>query len=160
MPDRRPLRFDRLDEVPAEVDRLLLGHRTVGGWTLAQICTHLAAALRLTAEAPPGPGPGATPTEVERAQAINRRRLFRSESFPEGVEMPSPAIHPGPPEADPRAAASALRDAVSRFLDAPGPYPPHPMLGEMDREQWLRFHCIHCAHHLSFALPLDPEADP
>ncbi|QDV32182.1 DUF1569 domain-containing protein [Tautonia plasticadhaerens] len=163
MPDRRPLRFDRLDDVPGEVDRLLLGHRTVGGWSLAQICSHLAAALRLTAEAPSGPGPGpqpspgATPSGGTRAQATYRRLLFRSETFPEGVEMPSLALHPGPPEADPLAAASALRDAVSRFLDAPGPFPEHPMLGAMDREQWLRFHRIHCAHHLSFVLPPAPD---
>jgi hypothetical protein len=157
MPDRRPLTFDRLDDVPAEVDRLLLGHRTVGGWTLAQICTHLASALRLTAEVPPGRQPVPIPPEASREQQINRRLLFRSGRFPEGVEMPTPAIHPGPPDADPRASASALRKAVFQFLVAPGPFPPHPMLGAMDREQWLQFHRLHCAHHLSFALPLSPD---
>jgi hypothetical protein len=71
--------------------------------------------------------------------------------------MPTPAIHPGPPEADPHASAASLREAVSRFLDAPGPFPTHPMLGAMDRGQWLHFHRIHCAHHLSFALPSPPD---
>ena len=157
MPDRRPLRFSQLDEVPADVDRLLLGHETVGGWSLAQICNHLVAALRLTA-LPSGDLLSVTiSTEVERAQRIARRRYFRSEVFPEGIELPIPLLDPGAKDADPRVAAEALRVAISQFLDAKGPFPMHPMLGRMDRDEWRHFHRIHCAHHLSFALPISSD---
>ncbi len=39
---RRPLRFHSFDEIMPDVERLLAGHRTVGHWSLGQICHHLA----------------------------------------------------------------------------------------------------------------------
>ena len=33
------------------------------------------------------------------------------------------------------------------------PPAPHPFFGPLTRAEWTRLHCIHCAHHLSFALP-------
>lgn len=163
MPDRRPLSFDRLDEVPVEVDRLIKGgHRTVGRWTLAQICTHLAASIRLTiAGAALASVTEPPPPAVERARRIARQRFFRSGTFPDGVEMPTEAIAPGPADADPKLAAEALREAIARFLDADGPFPIHPYLGPLDRDEWLAFHRIHCGHHLGFAHPTKagPEDD-
>ena len=41
-PGRRTLRYESLDEVMPDVERLLEGHTTVGNWTLAQICRALA----------------------------------------------------------------------------------------------------------------------
>lgn len=159
MPDRRPLSFARLDDVPVEVDRLLKGHRTVGRWTLAQICAHLAASIRLTSKEEALSTPEPPSPAVERAQRIARKRFFRSGRFPEGAEIPTEAIAPGPPDADPTLAAEALREAVARFLETAGPFPSHPYLGPLDRDEWLNFHRIHCAHHLGFALPsgTDPE---
>ena len=43
--ERRALSFTSLAEVMPEVDRLFQGHRTVGNWSLGQICNHLAGAL-------------------------------------------------------------------------------------------------------------------
>ena len=43
---RRTLRFNSLDEVMPEVERLLKGHSTVGTWSLAQICRHLSTVMR------------------------------------------------------------------------------------------------------------------
>ena len=45
MDGRRTLAFSSLDEVMPEVDRLLLGHKTIGNWSLAQICNHLSGAI-------------------------------------------------------------------------------------------------------------------
>ena len=44
-PGRRAIQFESLDEIMPEVDRLLEGHTTVGNWSLAQICRHLATVL-------------------------------------------------------------------------------------------------------------------
>ena len=46
MAERRNLSFSRLDEVMPDVDRLLAGHRTVGNWSLGQICNHLAKGIQ------------------------------------------------------------------------------------------------------------------
>jgi len=45
-PGRRTLRYESLDEVMPDVERLLEGHTTVGTWSLAQICRHLATVMR------------------------------------------------------------------------------------------------------------------
>ena len=50
MARRRALKFDSLDQVMPEVDRLLQGHTLGGHWTLAQICQHLANSMRRTVE--------------------------------------------------------------------------------------------------------------
>jgi hypothetical protein len=34
-----------------------------------------------------------------------------------------------------------------------GPVIPHPSIGPLTKAEWDRFHLIHCAHHLSFAIP-------
>ena len=45
---------------------------------------------------------------------------------------------------------------IERFRSSPGPFDAHPLVGRMTPRQWEQFHCVHCAHHLSFALPLAP----
>jgi Protein of unknown function (DUF1569) len=146
MAERRDLTFANLDDVMPEVGRLLAGHTTVGRWTLGQICNHVAAALRLTLEAPP------TPAEPTREQRVARRLFFRSGRFPEGMEAPIPVLQPQL-GLDAATEAEALRVAIGRFASASGPFPAHPVLGPLTKEEWIRFHCLHCAHHLGFAVP-------
>ena len=145
MPDRRALTFANFDEGMPEVERLLAGHSTVGRWTLGQILYHLATAIRLMTE-----GSSASPGRT-MPEAI-RRRFFRAGRFPEGVEAPLAELLP-PPDRDARAEAEALRTAIGQFASATGPFANHPLLGPLTKDEWARFHCIHCAHHLSFALP-------
>ena len=52
MAERRYLEFTSLDDVMPDVERLLAGHVTVGGWSLGQIFHHVATAIRLTLDAP------------------------------------------------------------------------------------------------------------
>jgi Protein of unknown function (DUF1569) len=49
---RLTLHFNSFDEVMPDVDRLLEGHSTVGGWPLAQICRHLATIARRVVDMP------------------------------------------------------------------------------------------------------------
>lgn len=46
---------------------------------------------------------------------------------------------------------------IARFAAFAEPLPAHPHLGPMTRDEWGRFHCLHCAHHLSFVVP---DRDP
>jgi hypothetical protein len=142
---QRHLTFTDLKDVMPEVERLLAGHRTVGRWSLGQICHHLATAIRLTLDTP------ARPAGPTREQDIARRLFFRQGRFPEGMEAPIPVLLPRP-DRDARTEAEALRDAITRLVSAPGPLPGHPRLGPLTKEEWVRFHCMHCAHHLVFAV--------
>ena len=152
MAGRRELSYASLDEVMPDVECLLAGYETAGRWSLGQICRHLAVALDRTARTaelmrgrglPGGPSP---------EQAAARDRFFAVGQVPEGMPLPSARLDP-PPGLDDRAEAESLRAAVARLAATPGPFGPHPYLGPLADEDWARFHCVHCAHHLSFARP-------
>jgi hypothetical protein len=145
MPERRMLDFRSLEEVVPEMERLLAGHTTVGQWTLGQILGHLAMSIRLTTRVRPKSPSGASSPAI-------RRNFFRGGRFPEGMEAPHPRLVPGP-ETDCQSAADALRNAIAQWDSAPGPFPDHPLLGSLSRDEWTRFHCMHCAHHLCFVIP-------
>jgi hypothetical protein len=150
MPERRTLDFVQIDQIMPDVERLLDGHTTAGCWTLGQICDHLARGITLTLRKPRG---DATAPEPTREQEDNRRLFFRARSFPEGVALPSRLLEPTA-DLDPRAAAETLRSALDRLASYDSPFPAHPLLGPLTRDEWVAFHCIHCAHHLSFVLPV------
>ncbi len=146
MAQRRAFAFASLDDVMPEVERLLADHVMVSRWTLAQILNHLAGAVRYAATAPP------CPAEPTREQDVLRRRFFLRENFPDGVE--APAILRPPPGLDARTEADSLREAIGHFASRTDPYPAHPRLGPLTGEEWDRFHRMHCAHHLGFAVPV------
>ena len=151
---RRPLTFASLDEVMPDVDRLLRGHATVGTWSLGQICSHLAQAMHFTIDGFP---PEAHPPWIIK-KTLGRLLLWhilRTGRFTEGLKMPKK--YEPRPGTDARAEAESLRAALRRFAAHSGPLADHPMKGQVSRAVWERFHCIHCAHHLRFALPTGQE---
>jgi hypothetical protein len=146
---RRPLTFTSLDEVMPDVDRLLRGHTTVGNWSLGQICSHLAQAIHFTIDG--FPREAHLPWLLR--QTVGRFllwRILRRGRFVEGMRMPR-KYEPAP-GADARAEAELLRSALRRLAAHAGPLADHPLRGAVSRAVWERFHCIHCAHHLGFAL--------
>jgi Protein of unknown function (DUF1569) len=147
-PARRPLAFASLDRVMPDVDRLLLGHRTVGKWTLGQICNHLAGGLIATIDGFPFQAPWIVRLSVG---PLLVRRLLRRSRFPEGAPLPK-RFSPKPGR-DARAEAESLRAAIGLLSAHTGPFAAHPFGARFSRADWQRFHCIHCAHHLSFVLP-------
>src|SRR3954471_11810312 len=87
---RRTLRFDTLDDVMPDVERLLEGHATVGHWSLAQICRHLATAMRRVVDLP-----ASTPLDPSGwVSEEQKRQVLASGLLPEGVPGP-PEIMPG-----------------------------------------------------------------
>jgi hypothetical protein len=83
--------------------------------------------------------------------AVLHRLLFGRGRIPEGVRAPPTYV----PRAGLDAAreGDALRAALVRFQASAGPFAEHPLLGRLSPAQWEQFHRLHCAHHLSFALP-------
>lgn len=146
---RRSLSFASVDQVMQEVDRLLAGHTTVGNWSLGQICSHLERAVD-----------GSVTGFAERAPWPLRKtigpwllkRILRTGSFPKLIKLPK--RYEPRPGSDARTEAEALRAALARYVAHPGPFAWHPLADVNSREMWDQLHCIHCAHHLGFALPI------
>jgi len=145
MPERRQLTLKSLDDVMPEVERLLKGHVVTGQWSLAQICNHLATTIRMTAR------PSAGPAQATPEQAAMRMGFFAAGRFPEGRQAPAPFVPK--PNLDAAEEAHSLISAIERFQSATGPFPAHPVIGPLSRDEWLRFHTMHAEHHLGFAVP-------
>lgn len=140
--------FQGLNDVMPDVDRLLEGHETVGNWTLAQICNHLTNAIQLSVDGMPFKFPWMMRVAVA---PLVKGPLFRTGKMREGVKLPAAALPK--PGLDARAEAEALRAALNYYAGVTEPLASHPLFGKLSRGEWDRFHCIHCAHHLSFARP-------
>ena len=146
-PGRRTIRYASLDDVMFDVEGLLRGHATVGNWSLAQVCRHLATVMRRVVDLP-----ASTPHDPSAWVPEDRKRqVLESGMLPEGL--------PGPPEIMPtetlgeREEAERLRAAIAHYRASPGPVIPHRIFGPLSRDEWDRLQLIHLAHHLSFAVP-------
>ena len=144
---RRTLRYQCFDDVMPDVEQLLEGHQTVGNWTLAQICQHLATVLRRHVDLPAS----TTFDPTDRASDEAKRRMLESGVLPAGIEAP-PGVLPEATRAE-REEAEGLRAAIAYYRASPGPVIPHRIFGPLTRDEWDRFELAHLAHHLSFAVP-------
>ncbi len=145
---RRELVFDNLDEVVADVATLSLGHRTVGAWTLGQICRHLADSFH-------GSIDGFDLSNHRIKRFFIRRQMLRV-ALTKGIPpnyMVDPALTP-PADAALEPTIEDLSGAIERYRDHSGDLKAHPLFGRMQREVWDQVHRVHCAHHLSFAIPM------
>jgi len=150
MDGRRTLTFANLDEMMAEVDRLLAGHRTLGRWSLGQVCNHLSGAIRASVEGIPFKLPWIVRKLIG---PIAKRRVLGRGRLPDGMKLPE--AYAPKPGLDARAEAESLRATIRYFTAHAGPLGSHPVFGPLTADEWRRFHCVHGAHHLGFVLP-DP----
>jgi hypothetical protein len=134
-----------------EVRALLAGHETVGHWSLAQICRHLADTLN-------GSLDGMDLRNHRWKRRLTGKPLllltFRV-GIPPGFTV-DPALNP-PAGVELSVAVQELEAALARYQAHTGSLQSHPLFGRLSRRQWDRMHCFHCAHHLSFALPFSPQ---
>jgi hypothetical protein len=149
---RRTLQFRSLDEVMPDVERLLKGYSTVGNWSLAQICRHLATVMRRVVDLP-----ASTPHDPSKWVGEERKRqVIESGLLQEGLPAPPEILPSG--TLDAREEADGLRQAIAHYKVSPGPVIPHRLFGPLTKEEWDRLQLIHLAHHLSFAVPTpDPR---
>ena len=146
---RRVLAFQGVDELLPEVRRLIPAHRTVGRWTLAQVCRHLADTIT-----------GSMDGFDLRRHRVKRfflsKRLLRY-TFQHGI-TPGYTVDPKltpPPQVNLDEAVARLERAVERYRSYRGRLRSHPLFGDLSREKWDQLHCFHGAHHLSFVIPTD-----
>ena len=146
-PGRRSLSFGNFDEIMPDVKRLLQGHTTVGNWSLAQICRHVATVMRRVVDLP-----ASTPQDPSLwVGEEQKRQIFDSGMLPEGIQGPAVVM---PTEAlGEREEADRLRQAIEHYKASAGPAIAHRLFGPLTKAEWDRLTLIHCAHHLSFVVP-------
>ncbi len=146
--ERRALTFNDLAQVMPEVFGLAAGHRVVGAWTLGQMCRHLAQSFI-------GSMDGLDLSRHRFKRLFFRRRMLRTaltKGIPPGYTVDARLTPPA--QVDTGEAVVALACAVRRYQDHDGALCEHPLFGNLSRDLWDQVHRVHCAHHLSFALPL------
>jgi hypothetical protein len=149
-PARRTLRFERLDDLTAEVDRMAAaaaqGRACPGGtWTLGQIFNHLAAWAEYSYTGMPLKVPW-----VIRLLMRMRRRAFFNDPMPAGVRIPrvnGGTLATEPAELEP---ALARYRAVLDRLAREAPARAHPIFGALTHEEWIKLQLRHAELHLGF----------
>ena len=155
MSERRTLQFETLEEVMPEDDRLFKGgYRTIGRWSLGQICNHLTNAIRGSVEGGFPMAPWVIRVTIAK---VIKRRLLSTGRMPDGIKTPK-GFEPRE-QLDDRAEIEALRAAISLLGRHSGPMADHPFFGPTSLEEWRRFHAIHAAHHFEFAVPESSHRD-
>lgn len=157
MSERRlDLRFEDLSDALSDVKQLQsCGYEKTGQWNLAQIVDHLNHALRMTIDGPPFMMPWFLRPLLRVAfmPIIRRGRptKLRGKAPPPLVPAESP---------DESEVILEFEKLVTRLLDPKTTFiDVHPVMGKLNREQWLLMQQWHCAHHLSFLVPRDSKAE-
>lgn len=153
--ERRPLRFESLDDVDAELDRLEIAHergalRHTGNYTPAQTLHHLA---RWVERYETGDLPEKVPLPVRALGRLMRGRIL-SKGFPPGLPGPEgkTQAEPDTPFGD---ALAFLREKmdVTRAGDFSH---ANPMFGRVSHGDVVKIHLRHAELHLSFLHPGGP----
>lgn len=150
VPARRTLRFETIDQVLAEVDRLAEAARqgsvrTAGTWTVGQNLNHLAA----WAEYAYTGMPMKTPWFIRLILRL-RRHAFLNKPMPAGVRIPGirgGTLATDPAELEP--AVARYRAALERLKREP-PSIPHQVFGPMPHEDWIKVNLRHAELHLGY----------
>jgi len=147
---RRKLDYMSLEEVLADADRLSSGPvQALGNWSAGQILRHLALVYN-------GSIDGLTmtvPWLLRLMAPFLKKKLLRG-PMPAGIKLPSDAakaLAPGPTSTE--EGLAELHAAVAR-LERESHRAPHPVFGDLSKEEWNQVHLKHASLHMSFLVPL------
>jgi hypothetical protein len=148
---RRQLRFQRLDDIIVDIDRLQTSPnlRTLGNWRVDQILNHLARAMTKSIDG----FDTRMPAPLRLLMRVLMKRRILNKGMTPGFNLPSKAaaeMHT--PPASTAEAFANLRRAIER-LHTETNRAPSPFLGRLTADEWNRLHCRHCELHLSFLIP-------
>lgn len=148
--DRRLLRFESIDQVLAEVERLAEAERAgrlsrLGNWTLGQALGHLAS----WAEYSYTGAPLKAPFFVKWFLRL-RKRKFLYGPMRAGVKIPG--VEGGTLATEPVPLDEALGRTRRAFawLKAEAPTAPNVIFGPLSHDEWVALHCRHAELHLGF----------
>ena len=148
---RRKVRFDPYDALMDDARRLADGPtKMVGNWSLGQIFQHLAVAYNGSIDGLPFH----VPWYIKVMARLFMRKKFLYGQMPSGFQIPEQnrAQFVAEVSTTTQAGLAALQAAVTRLRNESHRV-PHPVFGEMTREEWDNWHWRHAELHLSFAVP-------
>jgi Protein of unknown function (DUF1569) len=149
---RRQLRFESLDDIAAEVERLAASKsvRAVGNWSSGQVLQHLTQTMENSIDG----FPIFVPVPVRWLLRTFMKRRFLTKSMPPGFKLPPKAEKMLPPPTDWNVALANFRRAMQR-VKSEVRRSPHPAFGPLTVEEWEQVHCRHSELHLGFLIPGD-----
>jgi hypothetical protein len=147
---RRKLDYASFEELLADADRLGSGPvQALGNWSAGQVFRHLAIVYRGSIDGLSMP----VPWYLRMMARLLKKKLLNG-PMPAGFRPPSAAekmLAPGP--ASTEEGLAELHTAVARLESEPQ-RAPHPVFGELTREEWDKLHLKHASLHMSFLVPL------
>jgi hypothetical protein len=150
---RRALRFESIDQVMAEVDRLAEAERAgrlrrLGNWTPGQTLGHLATWVEYSYTG----APLKVPFFIRWYLRLRKRRFLygpmRAGVRIPGVEGGTLATEPVPLEE----ALGRMRRVMGR-LKSEAPTAPNVIFGPLNHEEWVALTLRHAELHLGFLIP-------
>ncbi|MDA8746255.1 DUF1569 domain-containing protein [Rubripirellula amarantea] len=153
---KRPLRFESLDDIIQEANQLLhTGYVSRGNWTLGQACFHLAEWTRFPMDGFPRP-PFVLRLVFSAMKGLGIIKRMEATLLTEGFKAGTPTapqtVVPSNEMTD-QAGVDQLTEVIHRMKHFDGPLQPSPLFGVMDREVWTKVTLLHAAHHLAFLEP-------
>jgi hypothetical protein len=148
---RRTLKFQSLDDILAELDRLNQGQvKTLGNWSSGKILMHLTVPMVWCLDGAPLKG-----AWYIRVMGWLIRNRFLRNAMPAGFKLSGEFAAKLIPQGDVswEEGLQTIRAAIARMKAEPQRH-PSPFLGELTHEQWDQLHCRHCELHLSFLVPV------
>ncbi len=152
--DRRSLRFNSIDELLAEIDRIVAADkggrlRCSGNWTAGQIFGHLAGWIEYAYEGYPMKVPWFIRMLIRR-----KRDTYLREGMPAGVRIPRAEGGTYSTQAYPtEEGASRLRKALRRLKNREPARYDSPAFGRMSDDERIALNLRHAELHLSFLHP-------
>lgn len=146
---RRQLRFESLNEIIAEAERLSkMPIRLHGNWSYGQILEHMATAIDCYYEGLPFKTSWFMRYLV---MPLIKNRIL-TKGMPSGIRLPKEAgvLIPDPVEIQP--ALEHLKRAIGRLKEE-SPRKPSPFFGDMAPQEWVALTLRHAELHLSFVSP-------
>ena len=133
---RRTLKFNTIDDILADVERLNLGKvRTIGNWSSGQILRHLSLPMIWCLDGAPVIAPW-----YIRVFGWFIKNRFPVNPMSAGFKLPKVmAEHLIPGETTWEEGLAAIRTGIQR-MKTESQRKPSPFLGELTREQWDQVH--------------------
>ncbi len=153
--ERRQVKFDDLDQVIEELNRLQsVGYTPTGNWNLSQVCGHCHDWMRYSLDGYPKAPPPMRLILWLMKVTVGRRQFETVVN--KGFKAKLPTLPETVPQADAASDAAAveqLTKTINRLKESKGPIVPSPLYGPLTYDEAVKLQLAHCAHHLSFLNP-------
>lgn len=157
--DRRELRFNSVDDLVAELDRIQAAHdagtlTSTGNWSPGQNLQHCARVWRCGLEGFP---PEMKPPAIFKffAKLMYKKRATAGQTAPAGIRLPKVAdpIMPDPQGVSFDTGMREFRAEIARTQRGERFTAVSPIFGAMTHDEWTRLQLGHCQLHLGFLKP-------